>query len=80
MLKVKHTYEVVNKSEYIAKGLGLDEENTELAKLIALLHDIMEDKNVSKEELLMISLGESLFKDIEIVNPEEKDRILYEFI
>ena len=40
MLKVKHTYEVVNKSEYIAKGLGLDEENTELAKLIALLHDI----------------------------------------
>lgn len=39
-LKVKHTYEVVNKSEYIAKGLGLDEENTELAKLIGLLHDI----------------------------------------
>lgn len=40
MLKVKHTYEVVNKSEYIAKGLGLDEENIELAKLIGLLHDI----------------------------------------
>lgn len=40
MLKVKHTYEVVNKSEYIAEGLGIDEENTELAKLIGLLHDI----------------------------------------
>lgn len=39
-LKVKHTYEVVNKSEYISKGLGLDQENIELAKLIALLHDI----------------------------------------
>ena len=39
-LKIRHTYEVVNKSEYIAKGLGLDEQNIELAKVIALLHDI----------------------------------------
>ena len=39
-LKIRHTYEVVSKSEYIAKGLGLDEENIELAKVIALLHDI----------------------------------------
>lgn len=39
-LKVKHTYEVVKKSEYIAIGLGLDRENIELAKIIALLHDI----------------------------------------
>ncbi len=39
-LKIRHTYEVVEKSKYIAKGLGLDEENIELAKLIALLHDI----------------------------------------
>lgn len=31
---------MVNKSEYIAEGLGLDKENTKLAKLIALLHDI----------------------------------------
>ncbi len=38
-LKIKHTYEV-NKSEYISKGLGLNQENIELAKLIALLHDI----------------------------------------
>ncbi|MCI8410851.1 MAG: HD domain-containing protein [Clostridia bacterium] len=39
-LKIKHTYEVVKKSEYISKELELDEENIELAKLIALLHDI----------------------------------------
>ena len=39
-LKIKHTYEVVNKSEYISKELGLNQENIELAKLIALLHDI----------------------------------------
>lgn len=39
-LKIRHTYEVVRKSEYIATGLGLDKENIELAKIIALLHDI----------------------------------------
>ena len=39
-LKVRHTYGVVELSEYIAKDLNLDEENVELAKLIALLHDI----------------------------------------
>ncbi|WP_347996111.1 HD domain-containing protein [uncultured Eubacterium sp.] len=39
-LKIRHTYEVVKKSEYIARGLGLDKENIELAKVIALLHDI----------------------------------------
>ena len=39
-LKIKHTYGVVSMSGFIAKKLGLDEENIELAKLIALLHDI----------------------------------------
>ena len=39
-LKVRHTYEVVRKSEYIATGLNLDKENIELAKIIAILHDI----------------------------------------
>lgn len=39
-LKIKHTYEVVRMSEYISKELSLSEEDIELAKLIALLHDI----------------------------------------
>ena len=39
-MKIKHTYEVIYKSEYIAKALGLEKEDIELAKLIALLHDI----------------------------------------
>lgn len=39
-LKVVHTYGVVNSSEYISKELSLDNENVELAKIIALLHDI----------------------------------------
>lgn len=39
-LKTTHTYGVVALSEYIAKDLNLSEEDIELAKLIALLHDI----------------------------------------
>lgn len=39
-LKVTHTYGVVKASEYLAKELNLDEEDTSVAKLIALLHDI----------------------------------------
>lgn len=39
-LKVKHTYGVISLSEYIAKDLKLSKEDIELAKLIALLHDI----------------------------------------
>lgn len=39
-LKIRHTYGVVNASEYITKKLSLDKEDIELAKLIALLHDI----------------------------------------
>ena len=38
--KIKHSFEVVNLSEYIAKRLNLSEENIELVKIIALLHDI----------------------------------------
>lgn len=39
-LKIRHTYEVVKKSEYIAVKLNLNNDNIELAKIIALLHDI----------------------------------------
>lgn len=39
-LKIRHTYGVVNLSEYISKKINLSEEDIELAKLIALLHDI----------------------------------------
>ena len=39
-LKVRHTYGVIDLSEYISRKLNLSEEDRELAKLIALLHDI----------------------------------------
>ncbi len=38
--KVIHSYKVVEISETIAKSLNLEEEDIQLAKLIALLHDI----------------------------------------
>ncbi len=39
-LKVKHTYKVAEISEQIAEGLALSKEQTDLAWLIGLLHDI----------------------------------------
>lgn len=39
-LKIRHTYGVVEASEYISRKLNLSDEDIELAKLIALLHDI----------------------------------------
>lgn len=47
LLKITHTYQVVNLSEYIAKEQGLDEESINLAKVIALLHDIGRFKQVT---------------------------------
>ena len=47
-LKVIHTFEVVKKSEYIAKGLNLYLEDIELAKTIALLHDIGRFEQIRK--------------------------------
>ena len=39
-LKIRHTFGVVKASEFIANKLQLNNEDVELAKLIALLHDI----------------------------------------
>lgn len=39
-LKLVHTYGVVESSEYITRDLNLSDEDIELAKVIALLHDI----------------------------------------
>ena len=38
--KLKHTYQVVNNAKYICEKLNLDELNTDIAMIIALLHDI----------------------------------------
>ncbi len=62
-LKIRHTYGVVKASEYITNKLLLDKEDIELARLIALLHDIgrfeqikqcdcfIDNKNIDHAEL-----------------------------
>ena len=81
-LKVRHTYGVVSLSEYIAKDLNLSEEDIELAKLIALLHDIArfeqakefgdyrDYKNVDHADLAV----KILFEDNLIRNFVEEDK------
>lgn len=49
-LKIRHTYGVVKASEYIASKLNLSSEDIELAKLIALLHDIGRFEQIRKSD------------------------------
>ena len=49
-LKIRHTYGVVKASEYIASKLKLSSEDIELAKLIALLHDIGRFEQIIKSD------------------------------
>ncbi len=39
-LKIQHTYEVVRNIKEIARQEGMDEQTVQMAKIIALLHDI----------------------------------------
>lgn len=91
VLKINHTYGVMNASEYIAKKLELDEENVALAKLIGLLHDIgrfeqakvynnFEDYNTIDHAQLAVDI---LFKGKLIrkfINEEKYDNIIYNAI
>lgn len=70
-LKIRHTYGVVKASEYIANKLNLNNEDIELAKLIALLHDIgrfeqirQSDSFIDNKDMDHAILGNNiLFKD-----------------
>lgn len=70
-LKIRHTYGVVKASEYIANKLNLNNEDVELAKLIALLHDIgrfeqirQSDSFIDNKDMDHAILGNDiLFKD-----------------
>lgn len=90
-LKIRHTYGVVTASEYITKSLGLDEENIQLAKLIALLHDIgrfeqikVTESYVDNKKFDHAKYGvEILFKDNLIRNfikDDKYDDIIYKAI
>lgn len=61
-LKVTHTYGVVKAATYLAKELNLNKEDTALAKLIALLHDIgrFEQTKFSKD---VYDIADKMFFD-----------------
>ena len=89
-LKIKHTYEVVKKREYIANGLRLDKENIELAKIIALLHDIgrfeqikefeeFNDKKIEHAEFgVKVLFDNSLIR--KFIDEDKYDNIIYKAI
>ena len=51
-LKIQHTYRTVNVAKKIAEDLCLNEEQTLLAELIALLHDLCKANFYILENLL----------------------------
>ena len=89
-LKIRHTYEVVKKSEYIANWLRLDKENIELAKIIALLHDIgrfeqikefeeFNDKKIEHAEFgVKVLFDNSLIR--KFIDEDKYDNIIYKAI
>lgn len=90
-LKYNHTYRVCEQSVAICKSIGLDEENTKLAYLIALLHDIgrfVQIKNYKtfsdSRSLDHADFGcELLFQDgliRKFVDTDEYDNIIWEAI
>lgn len=85
--KVVHTYAVVDMAKYIANDLNLDKENVELAKLIALLHDIGRFEQAKEfnnfrdyETLDHTELGVKILFDgnliREFVNTNEYDKLI----
>ena len=59
MHKVNHTYRVVNNAKYICEDMKLDDEDKDLAMVIALLHDIGrfdQAKQMEKISQIMIML------------------------
>ncbi len=90
-LKIKHTYKVIEESEAIAKSIGLDEENVNLAKLIGLLHDIgrfeqikqfrdyRDEKNIDHAELgVKLLFQEGLIR--KFIREDQYDNIILKAI
>lgn len=89
--KVQHSYRVVESAEKISKSLNLSEEDVNLAKLIALLHDIgrfeqirIYDTFSDKDSIDHADLGvEILFKNNYIrkfIEDDKYDKLIYKAI
>ena len=85
ILKIKHTYNVVNNSLYIGKELKLKEEQIELIRVIALFHDIGRFEEIKNNINLDHALNgvNILFKNKlirEFIKDNKYDNIIYQAI
>lgn len=78
--KIRHTYLVVEASEYLSRALKLSEEDAELSKLIALLHDIGRFKQSEIKEKNYDQIEENFDHAEYGVNLLFKDNFIREFI
>ena len=67
-LKIIHTYGVVKQAEALAGRMHLSAEDTDLARLIALLHDIGRFEQLKRYD----SFDEKLADELELLSAEAK--------
>lgn len=89
-LKVKHTYQVLNRSRDVAVSLNFSEEEKELAMLIGLLHDIGRFEQVKLHNTfddtvfphskygIKILFGENHIRDY--IKDDKYDKVIYNAI
>lgn len=80
VLKFKHTYKVIDIIERVAKSLDLNDDDVELAKIIALFHDIGRFKQIHKYKSDIDSktenhalLGVNEIKEKKILEDEDEE-------
>lgn len=72
-LKIVHTYGVVEQSEEIAVRMGLSKEDKELAKIIALLHDIGRFEQLKRFDSFMPDTMDHAAYGVEILFGKERE-------
>ncbi len=78
-LKIVHTYGVVSWATRVARRMGLSREDTDLARLIALLHDIGRFEPVKRFDSFEPATMDHASYGVELLQADEK-RLLRSFI
>ena len=74
-LKIVHTYGVVDAAEDIARRMGLDEEDVQLAKVFGLLHDIGRFEQIKRfDSFERGTMGHSAYGSQLLFGPEKMIR------
>ena len=87
ILKISHTYRVMERCQEIAASLNLDDENIQLAGLIGLLHDIGRFEQLKRYQSFIDSqtidhanLGVTILFDDNLIEKFEIDKKYYPII